>query len=266
MHTLPLSLFFFVFAGQEAALALPHHRIRGVNLGGWLVLERWIKPSLFREGWDNDGWVFSEYNTYDGVSADEWSFCKLQGKEKCSERLVKHWDTWVTEDNIQTLAEAGINHVRVPVGFWIMGDIQDDEQYVTGTTPGEEGSSLYYLTRVCDWARKYGIQVWIDLHGAPGSQNGFDNSGHLSNITWPNKRSNIERSVKVLEQLAQHFATKGYGDVMTGIGLLNEPGPAPLGPSIEILTDFYTDAFRATRTHLPDVNLFIADRFWPKDW
>jgi len=30
-------------------------RIRGVNLGGWLVLERWIKPSMFKDGWENNG-------------------------------------------------------------------------------------------------------------------------------------------------------------------------------------------------------------------
>ena len=33
-------------AGEKPSL-----KIRGVNLGGWLVLEKWIKPSLFSE-WD----------------------------------------------------------------------------------------------------------------------------------------------------------------------------------------------------------------------
>ena len=33
------------------------------------------------------------------------------------------------------------------------------------------------------WCKEEGIQVWPDLHTAPGSQNGFDNSGHLGKKT-----------------------------------------------------------------------------------
>ena len=38
-------------------------KIRGVNLGGWLVLEPWITPVLFEEVniGDNEGLVVDEY-------------------------------------------------------------------------------------------------------------------------------------------------------------------------------------------------------------
>ena len=39
-------------AAENALLSAgekPSLKIRGVNLGGWLVLEKWIKPSLFSE-------------------------------------------------------------------------------------------------------------------------------------------------------------------------------------------------------------------------
>ena len=33
---------------MTATTTAPHnHKLRGVNLGGWLVLEKWITPSLF---------------------------------------------------------------------------------------------------------------------------------------------------------------------------------------------------------------------------
>ena len=44
-------------AAENALLSAgekPSLKIRGVNLGGWLVLEKWIKPSLFSE-WDASG-------------------------------------------------------------------------------------------------------------------------------------------------------------------------------------------------------------------
>lgn len=82
--------------------------------------------------------------------------------------MEKHWDTWLTESDLEFLANSGINHVRIPFGYWIFGDIRVDEPWVDGELP--------YLERAIRWAAKYGMHVILDLHCAPGSQNGFDNS------------------------------------------------------------------------------------------
>lgn len=74
----------------------------------------------------------------------------------------------MTEDDLAFLAKSGINHVRIPFGYWIFGDIRSDEPWVDG--------ELKYLERGIKWAAKYNIHVILDLHCAPGSQNGFDNS------------------------------------------------------------------------------------------
>ena len=66
----------------------------------------------------------------------------------------------------------------------------------------------------------------IDLHGAPGSQNGFDNSGQkTANATWT-RGDNIEHTLEVL-----HIIGKRYGSnpTVSAIGLLNEPFPEKLG-------------------------------------
>ena len=41
------------------------------------------------------------------------------------------------------------------------------------------------ITKIIRYAKIAGIQVIIDLHTAPGSQNGFDNSGQATNLTQP---------------------------------------------------------------------------------
>jgi len=122
-------------------------KIRGVNLGSWLVLEKWITPSIF------DGTP--------GSVNDEHSLCEYLGYEEAERRLRAHRDSWVTEQDIVNLKNAGINTLRIPIGYWAW-DIAEGEPWVHG--------SWEYVVKACEWARTHGLQVMIDLHGAPGSQ------------------------------------------------------------------------------------------------
>lgn len=119
-------------------------KIRGVNLGGWLVLERWLKPSLF-EATGNPSLV------------DEWSFCESQDWEKATQALKHHWDTWITEADFREMAAAGLNHVRLPIGYWAF-ETAPGEPYISGQLP--------YLEKAVEWAGKHNIKVIIDLHGS----------------------------------------------------------------------------------------------------
>lgn len=56
----------------------------------------------------------------------------------------------------------------------------------------------------------------IDLHGAPGSQNGQDNSGLIGPVLFPTNSSNADRSLDVLRNLTQEFSRDVYGGVVTG--------------------------------------------------
>jgi len=66
-------------------------KIHGVNLGGWLVLEKWIKPGLF-EG---------------QTAEDEYTLCQALGKEKATALLKEHRDTWITADDFKWLKARG---------------------------------------------------------------------------------------------------------------------------------------------------------------
>ena len=57
-----------------------------------------------------------------------------------------------------------LNHVRIPIGYWAY-DVGPGEPYLQGQRD--------YLAKAIGWAQQYGIKVIIDLHGAPGSQNGY---------------------------------------------------------------------------------------------
>lgn len=218
-------------------------KMRGVNLGGWLVLEKWIKPSLFAQ-WDE----------YDPTAPrDEWGYCKALGKRECRQRLEQHWDTWVTEDIVEELAEAGITHLRVPLPWYMMGDIRD-EPYVDGQWP--------YFARLCRWAQKNDIDVWVDLHAAPGSQNGFDNSGRMGNVSWSSNDENPQRTLDAIGALSRAIRVENLN--VKGVGLLNEPASAV---NYTTLLTYYDQAYEVVRQTLGDsVAVYIGDNFKPTDF
>ena len=135
-------------------------RLRGVNLGGWLVLEKWMSPSLFA-----------------GLAAtDETTFCAELGRD-AGRRLRAHWQRWIGREDFLWLAERGINAVRIPVGHWILGPPYPFHPvYGSSPHPFVEGG-IDVLDAAMRWAREAGLGVLLDLHAAPGCQNGFDNGG-----------------------------------------------------------------------------------------
>lgn len=212
--------------------------VRGVNLGGWLVTEPWMTPSLF-----------SETNT-----ADEWHLCNVLGKNACLEQLQQHWSTFYTRDDLAAIKDAGLNAIRIPLGYWAV-NLTDYEPYVSGQYP--------YLIQAVNWANELGLKVLIDLHGAPGSQNGWEESGLVGAIDFPANTSNTDRSLNVLQNLTTEFSKDVYGGTVTNIELLNEP---IFG--FEPLKAFYTLGAQVVGpANTSGINVTIHDGFFnPHTW
>ena len=210
-------------------------RLRGVNLGGWLVLEKWMSPSLFA-----------------GLGAtDETTFCAELGT-RAEERLRAHWQTWITREDFHWLAERGITAVRIPVGHWIFGPPYPfHPSYGRAAHPFVEGG-IEVLDRALQWAREAGLGVLVDLHAAPGCQNGFDNGGIKDVCEWHTRTEYVDFSVELLGRLAARYRAE---PALIGIEALNEPRwdvPTPL------ITDFYRRAYDAIRAHCPPERLAVV--------
>jgi len=197
-------------------------KVRGVNLGGWLVLEPWITPSIF----DNTG---------NADIVDEWTFGSLQSKSTATSVLTNHWNTWITESDFEAIAAAGLNHVRLPIGYWAW-DVSGGEPYIQGQLP--------YLTKAVTWATNQGLKVIVDLHGAPGSQNGFDNSGHRGDATWANdgtSGSDVQRTDAIIKQIANLY--KDNPEVVPIIAPLNEPAGFDGDNWLAVIRQYWFDSF-----------------------
>ncbi|KAL0955004.1 hypothetical protein HGRIS_003929 [Hohenbuehelia grisea] len=217
--------------------------IRGVNLGGWFVLEPWITPSIF-EDTGNDAII------------DEYTFGQLQDRNVALKALTNHWETWITEDDFAAMKAAGLNHVRIPVGYWSVPLTSADTKFNTSASPYIPGA-WPYLLKALNWARAHGIHTILDLHGARGSQNGYDNSGQRTqNPQWALNPDNVAHTLDILRYIA-----KNIGGMLDVIELLNEPGGF-MPPVAAVMRDFWMNGYNAVREAAgPNVKIMIGDAF-----
>ena len=86
-------------AGQSPSRkVLRGGKLRGVNLGSWLVLEKWMVPDVYR-------------NTQ---APDEYTLC-LELGDKAKARLTQHRETFITAEDFSWIKKCGLNAVRLPV-------------------------------------------------------------------------------------------------------------------------------------------------------
>ena len=249
----------------------------GTALGGWLVLEPWITPSLFYQFLGATSRYGSD--TPSKVAMDGATFCTALGAMEANRQLKIHWKNWVSEDQIRDLASAGVDHVRVPVGDWMFVPY---EPFI-----GCWDGAIDELNRVIDLCAKYNIGVLIDIHGMKGSQNGYDNSGQAKDVVWNTSDemftsfdhwdyrsgswagtydiksqeytsinySNINRSLLVVKTILETYASN---PTVIGLEPANEPWqPIPL----EVVQKYYWNSYRLVRQYAPTWITLFHDSF-----
>lgn len=232
--------------------------IKGVNLGNWLVLEKWMSPALF-----------------EGTTAEDEYYLPAQLQPEVYEARIKvHRSEYISERDFACIKRMGMNAVRIPVPYFIFGD-----------RPPFIGC-IGELDKAFGWAEKYGIKILIDLHTAPMSQNGFDNGGICGVCKWSQMPEEVEFVLDVLEKLAKRY---GMREGLFGITPINEPiteemwemmdvpnryppadkemakGSAP--NSLAFLKDFYKKAYDRLRPNMKEeAYVIFHDGFRLKEW
>lgn len=233
-------------------------KIKGVNLGNWLVLEKWMSPALF-----------------DGTTAEDEYYLPTQLSRDAYEARIKiHRSEYISERDFATIARIGLNNVRIPIPYFIFGD-----------RPPFIGC-IEELDKAFNWAEKYGLRILIDLHTVPMSQNGFDNGGISGVCKWSQIPEEVDYVVNVLGKLAERY---GKREGLWGIQPVNEPVTEPIWSvmdvqkryppvdpvlaegsapnTLEFLRGFYDRAYDAIKPHLGEGKMVVFhDAFRLKDW
>jgi len=202
-------------------------KIRGVNLGGWFVLEKWMRPDLFENISGPDETVFSIENKH------------------AADQLARHWETFIDENDIKKIKALGINAIRLPLPWWFLGE----KPYI---------ARVDVIDKVIAMLEKYELDYLLDLHTAPGCQNGFDNGGITGVIDWPKDPNNIDVTIEKLAFLASRY---GRNQHILGIEVLNEPARSI---DIKLIQDFYLRSYRAIHP-LTAALIVFHDAFRPTD-
>ncbi|RXW25484.1 hypothetical protein EST38_g326 [Candolleomyces aberdarensis] len=219
-------------------------KIRGVNLGGWLVLEPWITPSVFERTGNTD-------------IVDEYTLGELMDRADAERLLLDHWESWITEDDFIAIREAGLNHVRIPLGYWSVPLTSDDTSESTSPDPYVPGAWTYLL-RGLTWARKHGIHTIVDIHGAPLSQNGYDNSGQRTGSPrWALDSAAVARTVATVRYIAENL-----GGMIDVLELLNEPAGFRGDDWASAIRQYWLDGYDAVRDAAgSEIKIMIGDAF-----
>jgi len=232
---------FLLVALASGAWSWPYgeQKVRGVNVGSWLLLEKWMTPDVFN-------------GVPDSIN-DEYELCQHLGYQAAEQRLRSHWSTWVTEADFASWAAAGLNHVRLPIGYWAL-DIKEGEPYVSG--------SWEYVIKAAEWCKKYNLQLMVDLHGAPGSQNGNDHSGHAGSIDFYYSDENLQRAANVIGQIARWANATEWRQTVSIIQLLNEPVLwDDYNYRLQRLKDYYRMAYDEVRRYNDIAVVAVHDAF-----
>ncbi|MDF2685942.1 MAG: hypothetical protein K0S55_1123 [Clostridia bacterium] len=118
----------------------------------------------------------------------------------------EHFKSFIKESDVERLASWGMDHVRLPVDYFVF---EDDEN------PGiykEEG--LVYIDNCLNWCKKYNLNLILDLHHAPGFFFGKLNENNL----FTDKKMQ-QRFIEIWVNFAKRYAAEGDNLIFE---LLNE--------------------------------------------
>jgi glucan 1,3-beta-glucosidase len=178
------------------------------------VLEAWMTPSLFTPDLVAKGAI------------DQFTYMQAWGDNaKAQAALEQHWASWITAADFAQIKAAGLNTVRIPINHWMFG-VAPNTQGASSEPYLTNGAELPYVDQALLWAQQYGLEVQLDMHTAPNSQNGFDNSGRQGPINFAavTPDDNIARLEYALVQAVKRYVVDSkFGGVVTSVEALNEP-------------------------------------------
>lgn len=154
---------------------------------------------------------------------------------QCDHTKERH-ETFITEDNIREISSWGVDHVRVPVDYYIFRD--------------ENGNALedgFFLVDNCiSWCKKYNLNMVLDLHKTAGYI--FDEE----EIPFFFEKDLQDKFVDLWREFAERYSK--YNDMLC-FELLNEVVDEDLS---ETWNDIADRAIKAIREVSKDIRIIIG--------
>ena len=199
--------------------------LEGVNFGNIFLQESWLSPFAIEPLKNDDGSYqkdkdrnilypeFGQEDFYKGLLNNP--NC---GKDNYDEWFDYYFDCWVNDSDYSLLKELNLNAIRLPV-YW--RDFLNDD-----FSRKDETTAFKYIDKIISDAKENGLYIIFDLHGVPGSQNGFEHSGVTNQkVEFWNNNTYIEAAIDCWKFISQHYSSTrtDLSSTIATYDILNEP-------------------------------------------
>jgi len=209
--------------------------MRGMGLGGWLVPEGYMLHTVSQS-----------------PTTIKNDIIDVIGEAGAEEFYAAYHENYVTREDIHELAEWGFDHVRMPFHYNMFSPYRG----VWNEWGFEVTDSLIA------WCSEVGMHVVLDMHCAPGGQNGGPISDSDGTARLWLADSNKSHTIEIWEAIAQRYVDEPW---VGGYDLLNEP-VLPEGVTGYDLRSLYVSIRNVIRAVDNNHILFIEGNWYATDF
>ncbi|GHU87915.1 endoglucanase [Spirochaetia bacterium] len=134
----------------------------------------------------------------------------------------EHFKTFITEKDIKNIASWGMDHIRVPIDYPVIEEDANPGVFLE--------SGFAYLDNSIEWAKKYGLNVVIDVHKAPGFS--FNTPDKNTLFSDPNMQ---DRFAAIWKAIAKRYRAEGDNVSYELLNEIVEPDSTRWNPLAERL-------------------------------
>lgn len=211
-------------------MPLTNLRLKGVNLGSWLLME---------------GYILGGRNIPE--SQFKQSFRRAHGLKALNEFESLFRKNFISENDFSNIAAMGANTVRLPFNCRLI----ENRPFFYSS------QGVLYLKKALAWAHKYKLGVILDLHAACGSQNEDWHSDSRGKALFWERQRYRERTYSLWEALIGELKDE---PALIGYDIINEPVIG--GKSTAVVKNFYKEAIRRIRTIDKIHLIFLEGDIW----
>jgi len=225
-------------------------QLKGINAGQILLQEGWMSPFALEPLRNADGSYATDADgnlQYPEFTEEEFragltSNPNLAGHDP-EELMRYYYSCFFTEEDFRIIKEdLGLNTIRLP--FYYRNILNED------LTLKEEAEAFAYLDWFLGQAAARELYVVLDLHGAPGSQNGYEHSGAAKREAnlWTSQE-NLDATVALWQFVSRHYTQTrpDLGAWIATYDLMNEPTYGYQGFTTHQCWDFFDILYDAIR-------------------
>lgn len=225
-------------------------QLKGINAGQILLQEGWMSPFALEPSKHADGSFVTDADgnlQYPEFTEEEFR-AGLKANPNLADYLLEdllqyYYSCFFTEEDFRIIGEdLGCNTIRLP--FYYLNILNED------LSLKEEAEAFAYLDWFISNAAAQDLYVILDLHGAPGSQNGYEHSGAADQTAklWGNQEYRAA-TIRLWEAIARHYTLTrpDLGAQIATYDLMNEPTYKSRGVTTKECWDFFDELYDAIR-------------------